>query len=100
MLIDRSWSPHCAIRNKSAISNQHSAMVSEGALMRRHLIALIFIALPLAAAIAAAQTRASDAKGIEVDALDRKADPCVDFYQFACGGWIAKNPLPADRRSF
>ena len=37
---------------------------------------------------------------IEIDALDRKIDPCTDFYQFACGGWIAKNPVPADRRSY
>jgi predicted metalloendopeptidase len=48
------------------------------------------------------QTGASkpSASGIELDALDRKADPCADFYQFACGGWIARNPLPADRRSY
>lgn len=29
-----------------------------------------------------------------VEAMDRSADPCQDFYQFACGGWVRKNPLP------
>lgn len=28
--------------------------------------------------------------------LDPKADPCVDFYQYSCGGWIAAHPIPAD----
>lgn len=29
--------------------------------------------------------------------IDRSVSPCDDFYAYACGGWIAKNPIPPDR---
>ena len=33
-------------------------------------------------------------KGPEQSAMDKKADPRQDFYQYACGQWIRMNPIP------
>jgi endothelin-converting enzyme/putative endopeptidase len=33
----------------------------------------------------------------DVNNIDRSADPCTDFYQYACGSWIKNNPIPPDQ---
>ena len=38
--------------------------------------------------------------GFDVANLDRAADPCADFYRFACGGWMDRNPAPPDEPSW
>ncbi len=34
---------------------------------------------------------------LDVTAMDRSFDPCVDFYTYSCGGWQKKNPIPPDQ---
>jgi len=40
-------------------------------------------------------SQAASLHGIDVTDLDRKADPCNDFYEFANGTWRANHPIPA-----
>jgi putative endopeptidase len=37
---------------------------------------------------------------LDLSLMDKSIDPCVNLYQYACGGWRKKNPIPADQTSW
>jgi len=52
---------------------------------------LTMMALAMMTATASAQLRS----GINLNDLDQSVRPADDFYEYACGGWMKANPLPA-----
>src|SRR3569832_1481350 len=38
--------------------------------------------------------------GIHLEDMDRTCKPCADFWRYVNGGWLDKNPIPADKASW
>ena len=56
--------------------------------------------LPLASAQTPAPAASKHEPALDVTSMDRSVDPCVDFFQYSCGGWIKNNPIPPDQSSW
>src|SRR6185312_3393605 len=52
-------------------------------------------ALTVLLALGAATIFGQNGHGYDLSSLDKSADACTDFYQYANGGWLAANPIPA-----
>src|SRR5262249_48360779 len=92
----RSPAPHCLLCPEMFILSSFHKSCRKGFHMRNLLcgICLLLLAVP-----AVSQSAPSSGNPIKFDVknMDTSIDPCVDFYKYACGGWMKANPIPGDQ---
>jgi putative endopeptidase len=66
----------------------------------KQIILAAIIAVSFSVAFAQQSNTPNYEPALDVTSMDRTADPCADFFQYSCGGWIKNNPIPSDQSSW
>jgi predicted metalloendopeptidase len=89
-----------ALSSVSAFASASLALVACGPEPEPMAIPPVTTAMPEAAAPPAAPSKTLAETGIYPDWMDTNADPCKDFFAYACGGFVRDTTIPADRATW
>src|ERR1700760_4120065 len=68
--------------------------------MRTRTILLVLLSAALLPAWGQQQAPQKTLQAFDPRSMDTSADPCVNFFQYSCGGYLKQTPIPADESSY